>query len=157
MGRRIYAGADHGGWELKDLLVARLREQGWEVEDLGTNGPDSVDYPRFAAKVSEAVRQDPDALGLLVCGTGVGMAISANKVQGIRAVVCSEPYSAEMARRHNNANVLCMGGRVVGPELGWRILQAFLFAPFEGGRHQRRVELIARLDETRRGTVLTEQ
>ncbi|MCD6497894.1 MAG: ribose 5-phosphate isomerase B [Deltaproteobacteria bacterium] len=143
MKRKVIAGSDHGGYALKAALVARLREDGWDVEDVGVETERSVDYPTYAFEVAKRIVADPNALGLLICGTGLGMSVAANKVPGIRATVCSEPYSSTMARRHNDANVLCMGGRVVGPELGWSTLSAFLETEFEGGRHQRRLDLIA--------------
>ncbi|MEO0326242.1 MAG: ribose 5-phosphate isomerase B [Myxococcota bacterium] len=140
---RIVAGADHAGLALKDELVAHLAKLGHEVRDLGTHGPESVDYPDFAHAVATAVRDARAAgeptLGLLVCGTGLGMSYGANRHAGIRAALCSEPWSAAMSRRHNDANVLCLGGRVVGAELAKAILEAFLEASFEGGRHARRV------------------
>lgn len=119
--------------------MAHLRESGHEVEDLGTNAPDSVDYPDYGHRVAQGVADGQAPLGLLVCGSGVGMCITANKHQGVRAVVCSEPYSAKMSRLHNDANVLCLGARVVGQDLAKDILGAFLAAEFEGGRHARRV------------------
>ncbi|MEM1418168.1 MAG: ribose 5-phosphate isomerase B [Myxococcota bacterium] len=141
--RRFIAGADHAGVDLKDALVAHLRELGHEVEDLGTHGHESVDYPDFAhavvTKVLEERAAGGETFGLLCCGTGLGVMYSANRHRGIRAALCSEPWSAEMSRRHNDANVLCMGGRVVGAGLAKGILEAFLAAPFEGGRHARRV------------------
>ena len=140
--RRIIVGSDHAGLPLKGLLVTRLGELGWEVEDIGTHDAASVDYPDFGHRVAGAVASGAHALGLLVCGSGVGMSITANRHAGVRAVVCSEPYSAAMARAHNDANVLCLGARVVGPGLAERILDAFLEGRFEGGRHQRRVDEI---------------
>ncbi len=140
---RFVAGADHAGAPLKDALVAHLTSLGHDVRDLGTHGPESVDYPDFAHAVSRAVLEDRAAgeatFGLLVCGTGLGMSYGANRHPGIRAALCSEPWSAAMSRRHNDANVLCLGGRVVGVELAKAILEAFLEASFEGGRHARRV------------------
>ena len=140
---RFIAGADHAGVELKDVLVAHLTTLGHEVRDLGTHGAQSVDYPDFAHAVSKAVLEGraagEPAFGLLVCGTGLGMSYGANRHPGIRAALCSEPWSAGMSRRHNDANVLCLGGRVVGVELAKAILEAFLEARFEGGRHARRV------------------
>lgn len=136
---QLLVGADHAGLPLKEALVAHLRAQGHEVNDLGTHAPDSVDYPDFAHRVASGVANGDAPLGLLVCGSGVGMSITANKHAGVRAVVCSEPYSAKMGRRHNDANVLCLGARVVGVDLAIDILEAFLAAEFEGGRHARRV------------------
>ncbi|MCB9597489.1 MAG: ribose 5-phosphate isomerase B [Sandaracinaceae bacterium] len=142
MASRIIVGADHAGLPLKGPLVAHLKERGFEVEDVGTHGPESVDYPDFGHRVASAVAAGEHELGLLICGSGVGMSITANKHDGVRAVLCSEPYSAAMARAHNDANVLCLGARVVGPGLAEAILDAFLGGAFEGGRHARRVAKI---------------
>lgn len=136
----IVVASDHAGLPLKQELVAALRENGQSVEDLGTHDLTSVDYPDYAHRASALVLEGKHRFAVLVCGSGVGMAIAANKHQGIRAVVCSEPYSAAMARRHNDANVLCLGARVVGPGLALEILEAFLGQEFEGGRHVRRVD-----------------
>lgn len=136
----IVVACDHAGLPLKEELLVALRERGIEVEDLGTHDAASVDYPDYAHRASKLVAEGKHRLGVLICGSGVGMAIAANKHPGIRAVVCSEPYSAAMARRHNDANVLCMGARVVGPGLAMEILEAFLAQAFEGGRHSRRVD-----------------
>ena len=144
----LFVGSDHGGFQLKESLVARAAEAGIRVENLGTGSEESVDYPRYAAKVCSAVLENPGSLGLLICGTGIGMSIAANKVSGIRAALCSEPYSSGMARRHNDANVLCMGGRVVGPELAWLVLETFLETPYEGGRHDRRLALMAAIEQS---------
>jgi len=138
----IVIGNDHAGFPLKQELVVALQELGWKVDDVGANDAASVDYADYAHRVATAIREKRHTLGLLLCGSGVGMSIAANRHEGIRAVVCSEPYSAAMARRHNDANILCMGARVVGGGLGREILEAFLEQSFEGGRHQRRVEKI---------------
>lgn len=140
----IVIAADHAGLPLKKEIVAQLEELGRKVEDLGTHDGASVDYPDFAHQVAGRLLATPAAhrFGILVCGSGVGMSIAANRHPGIRAVVCSEPYSAAMARRHNDANVLCLGARVVGPGLAREIVEAFLAVEFEGGRHARRVEKI---------------
>jgi len=139
---KIVAGADHAGWELKDQLVAMLREQGHEVEDLGTTGAASVDYPDFAHKVAERIAGGAAERGLLVCGTGVGMAISANRHKNVRAVNPSDVFTAKMSRNHNDANVLCLGQRVVGAGLAREIVSAWIAAPFEAGRHAGRVAKI---------------
>ena len=139
---RIIVGSDHAGLSLKVHLATRLREHGWEVEDIGTHAAASVDYPDFAHRVASAVGSGAHDLGLLVCGSGVGMSMAANRHAGVRAVVCGEPYSAAMARAHNDANVLCLGARVVGQGLAEAILDAFLQGAFEGGRHEGRVEKI---------------
>lgn len=141
-----YAGADHAGYELKDLLVAALREEGDEVEDLGTNSGESVDYPDFGAKVAQKVVADPGSFGLLVCGTGIGISIAANKIDGARAAVVNGAFTAAATRAHNDANIVCMGQRVVGVGVALSALSAFRDTPFEGGRHGRRVTKIERLE-----------
>lgn len=140
--KRIVVGADHAGLGLKRALVEALVARGWEVEDLGTFDDEPCDYPDLGRAVAKAVASGSVPLALLVCGSGVGMSITANRYPGVRAVVCSECFSATMARRHNDANVLCLGSRVVGPGLAEQILDAFLGAEFEGGRHARRVAKI---------------
>ncbi len=136
----VVVACDHAGLPLKDEVLSGLRDLGCQVEDYGTHGGESVDYPEFAHRASEAVAAGKFRFAVLICGSGVGMSMAANKHQGVRAVVCSEPYSAAMARRHNDANVLCMGAKVVGPGLARDILEAFLGQEFEGGRHARRVD-----------------
>jgi ribose 5-phosphate isomerase B len=138
-GRRIAIGSDHAGFDLKEELETALVGQGHEVADLGTHDLTSTDYPDYAHPVARAVVEGKADLGILVCGTGIGMAMSANRHRGVRAAVCSEPFSARMARAHNDANVLCIGARVVGPGLALEMLEAFLGTDFEGGRHDRRV------------------
>ena len=139
---RIAAGSDHAGLVLKQALIAHLEALGHEVEDVGTHSKDSCDYPDFAAGVTNKVTAGDASWGLLVCGTGVGMSMAANKVAGIRAAVVSEPFSAAATRQHNNANVLCLGERVIGRWQACRIVDAWLGADFEGGRHQRRIDKI---------------
>lgn len=141
---RWYVGGDHGAVELRRVLVERLRQRGDEVAgELGPASPsDSVDYPHIAVAVCRQLLADPGSLGILVCGTGQGVAMAANRVHGIRAAVVSDTFSARQAREHNDANVLCMGGRVVGPGLAGDLLEAFARASFEGGRHQRRIDAI---------------
>lgn len=136
-------GADHAGLELKRALAAELEKRGLRVVDFGTHSAESCDYPDFAQALAGALARGEIERGLLVCGTGVGMAIAANRNAAVRAVVCSEPLSARMARRHNDANVLCVGARVIGPDTALDILDAFLGASFEGGRHARRVAKLA--------------
>ncbi|AKF06741.1 ribose 5-phosphate isomerase B [Sandaracinus amylolyticus] len=136
----IVIACDHAGLPLKQEIVAALQELGRAFEDLGTHDTASVDYPDYARRASSLIVEGKHRFAVLICGSGVGMAIAANKLPQIRAVVCSEPYSAAMSRRHNDANVLCMGARVVGPGLAREILEAFLGQQFEGGRHQRRVD-----------------
>jgi ribose 5-phosphate isomerase B len=144
---RWYVGADHAGYGLKEALARRLRDLGDEIVDLGTaNGDDSVDYPDFGEKVARAVAGGGDGLGLLVCGTGIGVSIAANKIPGVRAARVTDTFSARMAREHNDANVLCLGERVTGPGVAEDIVRAFRDTPFEGGRHQRRVDKITALD-----------
>lgn len=143
---RFAIGCDHAGLVLKRLLAERLVELGHEVTDLGTDGPASCDYADFAAAVGRAVASGQADQGLLVCGTGIGMAIAANKIAGVRAAVLSDTFSARSTRQHNDANVLCMGERVVGPGLALDILDAWLAARFEGGRHQRRIDKISALE-----------
>jgi ribose 5-phosphate isomerase B len=139
---RIAIGADHGGVSLKGEIIDALREQGHELEDLGTDGPASVDYPRFAQAVAQRVLDGHADRGILICGTGQGMAMAANKVPGIRAGVVSDVFSARMIRAHNDAQILCLGARVVGAGLAGVLVDAFLDQEFEGGRHSRRVALI---------------
>lgn len=145
---RIVAGADHAGVTLKDHLVARLRAQGHEVEDVGTHGPASVDYPDFASAVGNAVREGRAERGLLVCGTGQGMAMAANRIPGVRAAVVSDTFSARATRAHNDANVLCIGQRVIGFGPAEDIVDTFVAAPFEGGRHANRVAKITALESS---------
>ncbi|RMG47084.1 MAG: ribose 5-phosphate isomerase B [Acidobacteria bacterium] len=139
---RIAAGSDHAGLELKRHLVRWLEERGHEVLDLGTDSPASTDYPVYARKVAEAVARGEAERGLVVCGTGIGTDIVANKVRGVRAARCLTEYDARYARRHNDANVLSLGGRVLGAGLAEAVLQVFLETPFDGGRHERRVRMI---------------
>ena len=134
--------SDHGGFALKQEIMAHLKAAGVAFEDLGTYTEESCDYPVYAEKLGRAVAAGEYERGILLCGTGIGISMAANKIPGIRAALCSDCYSAEMSRRHNNANVLALGGRVLGPELAFRIVDTFLTAPFDGGRHQRRVSLI---------------
>ena len=138
---RIAIGCDHTGVDLKRaLLDSVLREH--DVVDMGTNSTQSVDYPDIAKLVAHAVVRGEAERGILICGTGIGMAMVAGKVKGIRAARCSEPYSAEMSRRHNDANVLCLGARVIGSGMAEKIVEKWLSTPFDGGRHVRRVEKI---------------
>lgn len=142
----IALAADHGGYELKEAIKAHLDELGVAYTDFGTDSTASVDYPDFAAKGCKAVQDGSCALVILCCGTGVGMSMCANKMKGIRACCCSDTFSAEFTRRHNNANALCLGGRVVGAGLGCQIVDAFLNAEFEGGRHQLRIDKMMALE-----------
>lgn len=137
----IYIGADHAGYPLKEFIKEYLKNKGYLVEDQGTDSTESTDYPMYAKRVCNKVLSE-HALGILICGTGTGMCMTANKFRGIRAAPCTNEYLASMARRHNFANVLCLGERVVGQGLAASIVDAFLQAEFEGGRHQRRIDQI---------------
>lgn len=139
-------GCDHGGYELKQEVIKHLEERGVPYKDYGTFSTESVDYPDYALKVCEAITSGEAERGILICGTGIGMSMAANKVKGIRAAVCHDTFSAEFTRRHNDANVLCMGGRVVGPGLACKVVDAYLDNEFEGGRHQRRVDKITEIE-----------
>ncbi|OJH39829.1 ribose 5-phosphate isomerase B [Cystobacter ferrugineus] len=139
---KVIIASDHAGLELRRELVKALQELRVEVDDVGPTSAESVDYPDYARLVSRAVAEGSAARGVLVCGTGMGMAIMANKHPGIRAALCTDEFVARMARAHNDANVLCLGQRVVGAGLARSILEAFLATPFEGGRHQRRLDKI---------------
>lgn len=138
----IVIASDHAGFELKTLLAEELRALGYEVLDLGTDGPGSVDYPDYAGALSEVIAEGRAEQGVLVCGTGIGIAMAANKHHGIRAAVCHDETSARLARAHNNANVLALGERLIGAEVAKACLRTFLETEFEGGRHQRRVAKI---------------
>lgn len=141
--RQIVMGADSAGYALKEELKGYLQNKGYEVMDMGTDSDASCHYPLFASAVCEEVQKDPqNTFGILICGTGIGMSMCANKYRGIRAALCSDTYSARMTRAHNDANVLCLGARVIGPCLAQEILEAFLSATFEGGRHQTRVDMM---------------
>ena len=142
----IALGADHAGYELKEALKGWLINHSFQVLDLGTHSTESVDYPDYAALVGESVADHKVECGLLVCGTGIGMAIAANKVPGIRAALCGDLYTARMSREHNDANVLVLGGRLMGADMAADILQAWLETDFAGGRHARRVEKIADIE-----------
>lgn len=144
--KRIAMGSDHAGFHLKEELRLWLEERGLDVTDLGVHDTERVDYPRVARRLAAAVAGGEADGGILVCGSGVGMCITANKVDGVRAVVCSEPYSARMSRAHNDANVLALGARVVGSDLARDIVDAWLDADFEGGRHGGRVDLISAVE-----------
>lgn len=148
---RIAVGADHAGWPLKETLVQFLIDGGWDVEDFGTFGPESVDYPDYAEKVAAAVAHGEVERGLLICGSGIGMSIVANKVDGVRAALAHDVVSARLSREHNDANVLTMGGRFVAPPLAEEILQVWLNTSFSGGRHLRRLEKIEVLEKNEHG------
>ena len=139
---KIAMGSDHGGFDLKEQIKAWLQENGHAVVDFGCHSKESCDYPDFGAAAARAVASGQCERGIVICTTGIGISITANKVTGIRCALCSDPWSAEMTRRHNDANMLAMGAGVVGPLLAQRIVEAFLSFAFEGGRHQRRVDKI---------------
>jgi ribose 5-phosphate isomerase B len=142
----IAIGSDHRGYAMKNSILQSLREQGHDCQDLGCFSSDSVDYPDIAQAVGAAVAAGRAERGILICGSGIGMAIAANKVPGVRAAPCHDSLSARMTREHNDANVLCLGAEYIGPMLAHDIVKAFLGARFEGGRHARRVEKIAALE-----------
>lgn len=139
---RVAIASDHAGVALKGVLCEQLRLRGVEIVDRGTHSNDAVDYPDFASEVARAVGRGEVERGVLICGTGIGMSIVANKYSGVRAAVCTSEFEARMARAHNDANVLCLGVRVVGDGLAQSILEVFLTQPFEGGRHLRRLQKI---------------
>ena len=143
---RIAFGCDHAGFPLKDALVDALQADGHDLLDLGTFSEEPVDYPDFAVAVGDAVVTGRAARGVLVCGAGTGMAIAANKIPGIRAAVCTDPYTAGLSRAHNDSNVLALGARIVASEAATTILEAWLAAAFEGGRHQRRLDKLAAVE-----------
>lgn len=144
---KIAIGNDHSAVELKNIIKEHLEQKGYEVINLGTDSMESCDYPVYGEKVGRAVASGEAALGIAICGTGVGISLAANKVRGIRACVCSEPYTAKLSRMHNDSNVLAFGARVVGSELAKMIVDEWLAAEFEGGRHQRRVDMIKAIEE----------
>jgi ribose 5-phosphate isomerase B len=147
---KVAIGSDHAGVELKELLVKLLESMSIEHMDEGTNTPDSVDYPDFGEKVSLAVISGKADRGILICGTGIGMSIVANKIKGIRAALCSDTFSARMSRLHNDANVLVLGGRVTGSSLAEEITRVWLETPFDGGRHAKRLDKISLIEEKHR-------
>ncbi len=145
----IAFGSDHAGFRAKTELIKYLREKGFECSDYGTLSEDSCDYPDFAVAVSESVAKGESEKGVLICGTGIGMSITANKVNGVRCALCCDAFSAEMSRRHNDANVLAMGARVTDIEKMKEIADIFLTTAFEGGRHQNRVDKITKIEKSR--------
>lgn len=144
---KLAIGCDHAALELKQEIIRHLESRGIATEDFGTYSKDSCDYPIYAEKVAHAVVDGKADGGILICGTGVGISIAANKIKGVRAVVCSEPYSAKLSKMHNNTNILAFGARVVGLDLAKMIVDAWLDAEYEGERHQRRVDLITAIEE----------
>jgi len=144
---KIALGCDHGGLDLKNAIEAKLKAMGMEVVDMGTESEESVDYPDFAAKVAESVSEGRVDRGITICGTGIGMSIAANKYPGVRAALCHDSYTARMSRMHNDANILVMGGRVTGDEVALEMLKQWIETPFEGGRHQRRLDKITAIEK----------
>lgn len=143
----IAIGCDHAGIELKEEIISLLKNLNIEFIDFGTDTPESVDYPDFGEKVSKAVSTGKIEKGILICGTGIGMSIVANKFPGVRASLCNELYTAKMSRLHNNANILVLGGRIVGKDLAKEIVRTWVNTPFEGNRHSRRVDKISKIEE----------
>ena len=144
---KIAIGNDHIGVELKEHIKKYLEDKNYTVFDYGTNSTERCDYPVYGKKVADAVADGECDFGILICGTGVGISLAANKVKGIRAVVCSEPYSAKLSRQHNNTNIVAFGARVIGSATAEMIVDEFLNADFEGGRHQRRIDMISAIEE----------
>ncbi|MCH5211138.1 MAG: ribose 5-phosphate isomerase B [Oscillospiraceae bacterium] len=142
----IAIGSDHGGFELKEHIKKYLTEKGIEIKDFGTHSEQSVDYPDCARPVCEAVLKEECERGILICGTGIGISMAANKFKGIRAALCTNVFSAKMAKEHNNANIICLGGRVTGRELAFMIVDAFMDAEFQGGRHAERIKKIHEIE-----------
>ena len=145
---KIAVGCDHGGFENKNAIVEHLKAEGFEVEDFGIYENKSVDYPEIALKVANSIKNGENELGILICGTGIGMSLAANKVNGIRAAACSEHFSAKYTRLHNNSNILCLGGRVIGIGTALELCDIFVNTEFEGGRHQRRVDMITEIEKS---------
>ncbi|MBP3361220.1 MAG: ribose 5-phosphate isomerase B [Clostridia bacterium] len=143
---KIAIGCDHVGYQLKLHIIKYLQSQGHEVVDFGTGSEERTDYPIYGKKVACSVANGETERGILICGTGVGISLAANKVKGIRAVVCSEPYSAKLSRQHNNSNIVAFGARVIGSATAEMIVDEFLNAEYEGGRHQRRIDMISAIE-----------
>ncbi|MBE6542689.1 MAG: ribose 5-phosphate isomerase B [Ruminococcaceae bacterium] len=144
--KKIVLGADHAGYLLKNFIAEQLKKEGYEVTDVGTNSPDSCDYPVYAEKTCSAVLDGTGELAVLVCGTGIGMSIAANKINGVRAACCSDIFSAKFTRAHNDSNVLCIGARVLGEGLAWELVKVFIETEFEGGKHARRVAMLTDIE-----------
>lgn len=143
---KVVLGCDHGGLEHKNAIAEHLTERGFTVTDFGIYEQKSADYPEIAEKVANSITNGENDLGILVCGTGIGMSLAANKVKGIRAAVCSEHFSAKYTRLHNNSNILCLGGRVIGIGTALELVDLFVDTEFEGGRHQRRIDMITAIE-----------
>ncbi|MBR2453481.1 MAG: ribose 5-phosphate isomerase B [Clostridia bacterium] len=146
--KKLIFGCDSAGYVLKNKLIEHFKAEGYEIADVGSYSEESCHYPEFASKVCEGVLAEEGALGILICGTGIGMSIAANKYTGIRAAVCSDTYSARLTRNHNDSNVLCMGARVIGECLAQDVAEAFVGAEFEGGRHAIRVGMICDIEKS---------
>lgn len=144
---KIAIASDHGGYELKQTVVAYLKEKGYDYTDFGTNSEASVDYPEYGRKVGQEVAAGNFDRGIVICGTGIGIGIAANKVAGIRCALCHDVFSAKATRNHNDSNMLSMGGRVIGSGLALEIVETWLHADFEGGRHQRRIDAICDIEK----------
>lgn len=143
----IVIGSDHGGYELKNVLIEHLKSLGKEVKDCGTFDGASVDYPDIAKEVCEEYKKGGYEFGILICGTGIGISIAANKIKGIRCALLNNEYSAKMTKCHNDSNIIALGGRVVGPDMAKGIVDAYMAAEFEGGRHQKRIDKISTLED----------
>ncbi len=143
---KIAIGSDHGGYELKELIKKHLQEKGFDIKDFGTDSTESTDYPDFAEAVGKAVANKELEKGILICGTGIGISIAANKIPGVRCGLVSDCFSARSTRQHNDANIIALGGRVVGPGLALDIVDTWLGSEFEGGRHQRRIDKITDIE-----------
>jgi ribose 5-phosphate isomerase B len=144
--KKIAIASDHGGFELKETVIAHLLNDGWEIDDLGPNNEDSVDYPDYGIKLAENIANKKIERGIVICGTGVGMSIVVNRFPGIRGTLCSDIYTAKMSREHNDSNILIMGGRIIGRGLASEIVDTWLNTAFQGGRHQRRLDKINEID-----------
>lgn len=147
---KIAIGCDHGGFEHKNAIAEHLKERGFEVTDFGIYENKSVDYPEIALKLANSVAAGKNTLGILVCGTGIGMSIAANKVNGIRAAAVSDHFSAKYTRLHNNANILCLGGRVIGVGTALELADLFVDTEYEGGRHQKRLDMITKIEKSQK-------
>lgn len=144
---KLAFGADHAGFKLKETLKNHMENLGYQTIDCGTNSEDRVDYPDFGKKVGEMVSKKEVDFGIIVCGSGIGISIAANKIKGVRAALCSEPYSAKLARLHNDANIVALGARLIGEDMAKKIVENFVTEKFEGGRHCGRIEKIAEIEK----------
>ena len=144
--KKIAIASDHGGFELKQGIIAHLLNKGWDVEDLGPENEDSVDYPDYGIKIAESVAEKKLERGIVICGTGIGMSIVVNRFPGVRGTLCTDIFTAKLCREHNDSNVLVLGGRIIGKGLAAEIVDTWLNTPFEGGRHQRRLDKINQID-----------